>query len=102
MPAPAEELNAQLSGRLSSSSVDWSTVSPVSHCSSPALLGAYCESQPYALPARVVELAFDNFGQALDVPLCVAVLCTAVPCTAVPCSHAHLGGQLSSSGATGQ
>ena len=50
MPAPVENLDAQLSGRLSSSSVDWSTVSPVSHCSSPEMLGAHCKSQAYALP----------------------------------------------------
>ena len=52
MSAPVDVLDAQLSGRLSSSSVDWSTVSPVSHCSSPAPVGAGCESQAHALPCQ--------------------------------------------------
>ena len=82
MAAPVEELDAQLSGRLSSSSVDWSTVSPVSHFSSPALLGTDCELQAYALPCQGLwswlMTSLDGLLMSPCVSLCLHTFCAFV------------------------
>ena len=94
MPAFVEELDAQLSGRLSSSSVDWSTISPVSHCSSPALLSADCEFQAYALPCQGLwswpRTSLDGLLMSPCVSLCFAqVSCLHDPVAATQSCPSH-------------